>query len=165
MTRRLEPIEFVMPLKRYKIARLISLVLLGMLILIGCRGTRLDGGEPNGSPPFIVYVQTGKIIDGEYLATSSFRIGDMVNFKFTVIDDDLDIQTLYIKRFFPKDTVEPISRFKPIELHSQKERRESFLLNEPFEVSGPSGECRFDILIEDGQGNKSNIYKLFAIVH
>ncbi|MFZ5572285.1 MAG: hypothetical protein ACOZF0_17945 [Thermodesulfobacteriota bacterium] len=145
--------------------QLISIGLLGLIILTGCRGGYPQTVEPEGSPPFIVYVQTGKILYGNYLATSSFRIGDTANFKITVIDDDLDIQSLSIRRYFPKDATEPIHRFKPFELHQQKERRESFLLNEPFEVTGPTGECRYDLLIEDAQGNKSNIYKLFVIVH
>lgn len=143
----------------------VVLTLFSLITVPGCRGSRLAGTNPNGTAPFIVYVQSGKIIDGEYLATSSFRIGDLVNFKLTVIDDDLDTQMLSIRLFFPKDAAEPTTRYKPIEMHPPKERRESFLLNEPFEIQGPSGERRFEFQIEDNQGNKSNTYKVFMIVH
>ncbi len=142
-----------------------SCVVFSLSLIWGCRGTRLAGNNLNGSAPLIVYVQSGKIMDGEYTATSSFRIGDLVNFKLTVIDDDLDIQMLYIRRFYPKDAVEPASRYKPMELHTLKDRRESFLLNEPLEIPGPSGEHRLEFQIEDEQGNKSNTYKVFMIVH
>lgn len=142
-----------------------AIVVFLVFTMTACLRTGIGSNYSEGSSPTVLYVQTGKIIGDVYLATSSFDIGDKVNFKITVMDKEMDIRTLYLSRYQPKDAREPLARHKPIDLKPQKEVRDSFLLETPFEISGQPGEWRVELQIEDSTGRRSNVYKVFIIVH
>jgi hypothetical protein len=131
----------------------------------GCRSAEHIFSGETGTPPSILYVQSGKLIGSRYLATSSFHVGDQANFKITIMDPDLDVQTLYIRGYYPKDALEPFARYAPTELLSQEKERQSFVLEDPFTMPAPSGEWRVELQVEDTVGQRSNIYKLFVIIH
>lgn len=131
----------------------------------GCRSAENIFSDETGTPPSILYVQSGKLISNRYLATTSFRVGDQANFKITIMDPDLDVQTLYIRGYYPKDALEPFARYTPTELFPQKGERQSFFLEDPFTMPAPSGEWRVELQVEDTAGNRSNVYKLFVIIN
>jgi hypothetical protein len=110
-------------------------------------------------------VQTGRIINGRYLATSSFYIGDQANIRILAVDKDMDIHKVYIRGYYPKNAETPHLKYCSYGLESQLKDRVSFFLKEPFNISGPPGEWRIDIQVEDEERNLSNLYKIFLIVH
>ena len=70
------------------------LVLFFLLLLTACN----EGGDDDydGSPPEISSVRLARLIDGQYVETSSFEIGDAANILVIAVDPDLDMDTMYI---------------------------------------------------------------------
>lgn len=120
------------------------------------------------SRPFttkIKNVQTGKIIDGRYLATISFHVGDQANMRILAVDKGLDIQKIYVRGYYPKNAETPHLVHDTDGLGSQSTGRNSYFLKEPFDIPGPPGEWRLDIQIEDDERNLSNLYQTYLVVH
>ncbi len=135
------------------------------VVVSGCI-TSPDTVSPIGSPPIIESVQTIKNINGNSIATSSFRVGEMGNFIIIVVDPDKDIEKLYLKGFAPggSDT-KPSLESGTVELKPQTKKIASYSLPEPMEVPSPPGRWRVDIQVEDKEHNMSNVYTLYTIVH
>jgi len=135
------------------------------VVVSGCI-TSPDAVFPIGSPPIVESVQTIKNINGNSIATSSFRVGETGNFIIIAIDPDKDIETLYLKGFAPGSSgAKPTFESGAVELKPQTKKIESYSLPEPVAVPSPSGRWRVDIQVEDKEKNMSNVYTLYTIVH
>lgn len=132
---------------------------------IGCTRNIEIAPTPRPFTAKIKNVQTGKIVDGGYMATTSFHVGDQANIRILAADKDLDIQKVYVRGYYPKNAETPHLIYHTDGLGAQSDGRMSFLLKEPFHISGPPGEWRIDIQIEDEERNLSNLYKTYLIVH
>ncbi|MBW1893048.1 MAG: hypothetical protein JRI91_05060 [Deltaproteobacteria bacterium] len=135
------------------------------MVVSGC-STSPDTVSSIGSSPAVESVQTIKNINGNSIATSSFRVGEMGNFIIIAVDPDKDIETLYLKGFAPGNLgSQPTFESGAIELKPQTKKIESYSLPEPVEVPSPPGRWRVDIQVEDKKKNMSNVYILYTIVH
>ena len=81
------------------------LVLFFLLLLTACN----EGGDDDydGSPPEISSVRLARLIDGQYVETSSFEIGDAANILVIAVDPDLDMDTMYIDEYLSPDFKTP----------------------------------------------------------
>jgi len=121
--------------------------------------------EHDSAPPVIKYAQSGKIIADKYIATSSFLIGDTVNFIISVKNTSNNITKIHLKEYYPENVNESHTEFKPIDAVPASKKSKSIMLKEPIEFSGPSGERKFNIQVEDAENNLSNVYTLHLIIH
>jgi len=140
--------------------------LLCCILVSGCTTGPANLMSGSGSPPAIQSVQTIKTMNGNSIATSSFRIGEMGNFIIVASDEEQDIERLYIKGFAPgRLGLQPSLEAGPIELRPQKKKIASYSLPEAIEAPGPPGRWRIDIQLEDKENNKSSVYTLYTIIH
>jgi hypothetical protein len=116
-------------------------------------------------PPIITNVQSCRIIDNNYIASTSLNIGEKGVFRITVIDQNLDAKKLYIRGYFPRESDAPAMEYGPYELDPQEKRRTSFYLKKPIAFVGPPGDWLFEVQIEDENNNRSNIYRFHVILH
>jgi len=141
---------------------------ISILGISGCR-TAKSATESiiklDNNSPFITNVQSGKIIKGQYVASSSLSISDKTTFRVTIIDPDLDIKKLYIRCFYPRDSEQPYLELGPFDLSAQEKKRTNVHLSKPVEISGPSGDWLVEIQVEDEKNNLSNIYRLHVILN
>jgi hypothetical protein len=141
--------------------------LLLLSLISGCALTDTKtGASANGTPPIIKYVQSGRVNDDEYIATSSFIRGDMVDFIITAKDLDGDIKKVNLIEYYPANTDIEHTSFKPIDLKSTSDKSKRYYsLSKPIELLGPPGERKFELQLEDGKENLSNKYTLYLFVH
>jgi len=151
-----------------KKAVLILTSAISILGITGCYSTKSATGsiiKIDNHIPFITNVQSGKIIKDRYIASSSLNISDKITFRVTIIDLDLDVKKLYIRCFYPRDSEQPYLELGPFDLPPQEKKRTSLYLNEPVEISGPSGDWLIEVQVEDEKNNLSNIYRLHVIIN
>jgi len=125
------------------------LVLFFLLLLTACN----EGGD-DGSPPEISSVRLARLIDGQYVETSSFEIGDAANILVIAVDPDLDMVTMYIDEYLSPDFKTPFDSLEII-LSSQADPTTEYLL-ETAEITGQVGSYRDCFLVVDSAGNESN---------
>ena len=139
------------------------------------------GASVNGTPPVIKYVQSGRVQGDEYIATSSFIVGDMADFIITASDLEGDIKKVNLIEYYPANNDMEHTQFKPIDLKSTSDKtqgksdskakksfdksKRSYSLSKPIELLGPPGERKFEIQLEDEKENRSNTYTLYLFVH
>ena len=126
------------------------LVLFFLLLLTACN----EGGDDDGSPPEISSVRLARLIDGQYVETSSFEIGDAANILVIAVDPDLDMDTMYIDEYLSPDFKTPFDSLEII-LSSQADPTTEYLL-ETAEINGQVGSYRDCFLVVDSAGNESN---------
>ena len=126
------------------------LVLFFLLLLTACN----EGGDDDGSPPEISSVRLARLIDGQYVETSSFEIGDAANILVIAVDPDLDMDTMYIDEYLSPDFKTPFDSLEII-LSSQVDPTTEYLL-ETAEITGQVGSYRDCFLVVDSAGNESN---------
>ena len=126
------------------------LVLFFLLLLTACN----EGGDDDGSPPEISSVRLARLIDGQYVETSSFEIGDAANILVIAVDPDLDMDTMYIDEYLSPDFKTPFDSLEII-LSSQVDPTTEYLL-ETAEITGQVGSYRACFLVVDSAGNESN---------
>lgn len=78
--------------------------------------------------------------------------------RITAIEKDIDIHTIHIRAYYPKDAENPQLEYQFSKLEPQPKESISFFLKTPLTISGPPGEWRVDIQIEDESQNYSNLY-------
>ena len=142
------------------------LIITLLYLLTGC--TLLDPEVEKGStmePPVIKHAQTGKIVDDRYLATSSFLVGDTVNFVISLKGSNKHITKVHLKEYYPENVNQDHTEFKPIDAIPRSTKSKSITLKDPIEFIGPPGERRFVIQVEDKENNLSNAYDLYLIIH
>jgi len=142
------------------------LVFMMLLAFAGCQ-TAGSGVQDllDDSPPVIRHAQSGKIVDDKYIATSSFQIGDTVNFVISVDSAGQDILMVHLKEYYPDSMNQDHTEFKPIEAVPRSKKSKSVMLKEPIQFVGPPGERKFEIQVEDEANHFSNIYNLHLIIH
>jgi len=128
------------------------LVLFFLLLLTAC--SEGGGGGDAGSPPEISSVRLARLIDGQYVETSSFEIGDAANILVIAVDPDLDMDTMYIDEYLSPDFKTPFNSLEII-LSSQVDPTTEYLL-ETAEITGQVGSYRDCFLVVDSAGNESN---------
>jgi len=121
--------------------------------------------KTDNNAPIITNVQSGKIIKDQYVASSSINFSDKTTFRVTVIDEDLDVKKLHVRCFFPRDAEHPYQELGPFDLPAQEKKRSSLYPRESIEISGPPGDWRVEVQVEDEKNNLSNIYRLHVIVN
>ena len=142
------------------------ILLLVCLLAAGCITTDASViQEVDTSPPVIKHAQSGKIIDDKYIATSSFLVGDTVNFIVSLNDSSMNIKSIHLREHYPANVNQDHTEFKPIEAVPTSKKSKSVMLKEPIEFSGPSGNRKFEIQVEDDDNNLSNVYTLHLIIH
>jgi len=141
---------------------------ISILGISGCRIAK-SGMESiiklNNHEPLITNVQSGKIINDRYVASSSLNVSNKITFRITIIDPDLDVKKLYIRCFYPSYSEQPNLELGPFDLPAQKTIQTNIHLKEPVEISGPSGDWRIEVQVEDEKNNLSNIYRLHVIMN
>lgn len=153
---------------KIKKALLFLTLVISILGISGCRTAKSTTEsiiKLDNHTPLITNVQSGKIIKGQYVASSSLNISDKITFRVTVIDPDLDVKKLYIRCFYPRDSEQPYLKLDPFDLPAQKKKRASLYPDEPVEISGPPGNWLIEVQIEDEKNNLSNIYRLHVIIN
>jgi len=120
--------------------------------------------QRDDKPPIITNVQSCRIIENHYIASTSLTIGEEGIFRFTVIDKNLDIKELYIRGYFPRESKNPTVEYGPFELDPQEKKRTSFYLKEPIAFEGPPGDWLFEVQIKDESNNLSNLYRFHVIL-
>ncbi len=153
---------------KIKKALLLLTFAISILWISGCHAAKSAAEsiiKLDNHSPFITNVQSGKIIKGQYVASSSLNINDKNTFRVTIVDPDLDVKKLYIRCFYPRDSDQPILELGPFDLPVQEKQRTSMHLNEPVEISGPSGNWLVEVQVEDEKNNLSNIYRLHVIIN
>lgn len=147
----------------------VSIFLLFFMLLSILTGCVLTGPEvKTGSglePPVIKHAQSGKIVDDKYLATSSFLVGDEVNFVISIKGSPKYVTKVHLKEYYPENVNQHHTEFKPIEAVPRSTKSKSIMLKEPIEFIGPPGERKFVIQVEDTENNFSNAIDLYLILH
>jgi len=110
--------------------------------------------EEAAATPEISSVRLSKLIDGQYVETSNFEIGDTANILVIAVDPDLDMDTMYIDEYLSPDFKTPFNTVEII-LFSQADPTTEYLL-ETAEVTGQVGSWRNCFLVVDSAGNESN---------
>jgi len=116
-------------------------------------------------PPIIKHAQTGRISNDKYLATSSFLVGDAVNFVISIKSPSKNIIKIHLTEYYPADVNQARTEFKPIDAVHTSKKSKGIMLKEPIEILGPPGERKFEIRVEDAENNLSNVYNLHLIIH
>jgi len=148
---------------------IILILAVSILWISGCHtsGSVTESIIPSmtNNAPIITNVQSGKIIKDQYIASSSLNFSDKTTFRITVIDEDLDAKKLYIRCYYPRDSEQAYHELGPFELPVQEKKRFSHYLQQPVKISGPPGDWRIEVQVEDEKNNLSNIYRLHVIVN
>lgn len=135
-------------------------------LLTGCVSLDTDTDiESTMEPPVIKHAQSGRILDDRYVATSSFLVGDMVNFVISLKGSNKHITKVHLKEYYPENVNQDHTEFKPIDAIPRSTKSKSITLKEPIEFIGPPGERKFVIQVEDKQNNLSNAVDLYLIIH
>jgi len=152
---------------KLKLRRPIILFFLTLVYLLtGC--VSLDTDTDVGSimePPVIKHAQSGKIVDDRYIATSSFLVGDTVNFVISLKGPNKHITKVHLKEYYPENVNQDHTEFKPINAIPRSTKSKSIMLKDPIEFIGPPGERKFVIQVEDKENNFSNAVDLYLILH
>jgi len=138
-----------------------------VLHFVGCYSAKTSTQKiikGSDKPPIITNVQSCRIIDKDYIASTSLNVGEEGIFRVTVIDKNLDIKRLYIRGYFPRESETPTAEYGPFELAPQEKRRTSFYLKKPISFEGPPGDWLFEVQIEDANDNLSNLYRFHVIL-
>jgi len=70
--------------------------------------------EEAAATPEISSVRLSKLIDGQYVETSNFEIGDTANILVIAVDPDLDMDTMYIDEYLSPDFKTPFDSLEII---------------------------------------------------
>jgi len=147
----------------------VSILLLFFMLPYLIAGCVLTDSEikkgSNMEPPVIKHAQTGKIIDDRYIATSSFLVGDTVNFVISLKGSTKNITKVHLREYYPENLNQDHTEFKPIDAIPRSTKSKSIMLKEPIEFIGPPGERKFVIQVEDKENNLSNAYDLYLFIH
>ncbi len=145
----------------------LSLVLsLVFPMITGCIITDSDiKKKSDTAPPIIKHAQSGKIINDEYIATSSFLVGDTVNFVISTKSPSSKIIKIHLNEYYPANVNRAHTEFKPIDAVPNSKESKGLTLKEPLEFLGPPGERKFEIQVEDAENNLSNVYTLHLMIH
>ncbi len=73
-------------------------------------------------PPIIKHAQTGRVSNDEYLATSSFLVGDAVNFVISIKGPSKNIIKIHLTEYYPADVNQARTEFKPLPAVIRKNR-------------------------------------------
>jgi len=138
-----------------------SIVILSIgSLLLNCNGSSGDGGFA----PIITDVRLYNANE-PYTPTYSFDIGDEGNIEVDVTDQDSDITTLWSSEYFPSDSTTPYNGPIEFPLPSQSGVDMTYSFIDPLTIEGPAGNWRMEFQIEDAQGNKSNVFTVYCVVH
>lgn len=135
-------------------------------ILTGCVLTGPEVKTGSGmEPPVIKHAQSGKIVDDRYIATSSFTVGDTVNFVISIKGSTKNITKVHLEEYYPENVNQDRTEYKPIDAIARSTKSKGIMLKKPIEFIGPPGERKFVIQVEDKENNLSNAYDLYLIIH
>ncbi|MBW2218735.1 MAG: hypothetical protein JRF40_04465 [Deltaproteobacteria bacterium] len=116
-------------------------------------------------PPIIKHVQSGKIVNDEYIATTSLRVGDVVNFVISTKGPSNKIIKIHLTEYYPANANQAHTEFKPIDAVLRSKKTKGIMLKKPINFLGPPGERKFEIRVEDAENNLSNVYTLHLMIH
>ena len=137
-------------------------------IYSGCTHTKPNTEKivkKNVKPPFITSVQSCRIIENSYVASTSLNLGEKGTFRITVNDQNPDIKKLFIRGYFPRESEIHTIEYGPLEVDAHDKKRTSFYLKDPITFEGDPGDWLFEVQAEDKYNNLSNKYRFHVILH
>jgi hypothetical protein len=121
--------------------------------------------KTNVKPPFITNVQSCRIIENSYIASTSLNLGEKGTFRITVNDQNPNIKKLFIRGYLPRESEIHSIEYGPLEVDAHKKKRTTFYLKDPIAFEGDPGDWLFEVQVEDENSNLSNKYRFHVILH
>jgi len=143
---------------------LLGLLALGFMTTVATGGGGGGDGGNVGNAPKINNVLLFDVNDAN-TSTLNFDIGDQINFHVYATDPDLDIITIHITQYHPPNSDIPC--YGPDSIATPSQPSSDYVLYPitPLEITGPAGNWRTEFQLEDANGNDSNVFIVYSVVH
>jgi len=120
--------------------------------------------KTNVKPPLITNVQSCRIIENDYVASTSLNLREKGTFRITVNDKNPNIKKLFIRGYFPRESELHSIEYGPLEVDAHDKKRTTFYLKDPIIFEGDPGDWLFEVQVEDENNNLSNKYRFHVIL-
>jgi hypothetical protein len=135
----------------------IKLSIVGLCVILMANGCNAGKGHPGVG--FIPKIKDARMINVKDSA-STYTAGDQVTFSVQAEDQDLNMKTLWVTEYHPTGSETPYDGPNSIILPKQSSESMTYSQLGPITLSGPTGDYKMDIQIEDASGNKTNVFSI-----
>jgi hypothetical protein len=135
----------------------IKLSIVGLCFILMTTGCNAGKGHPGVG--FIPKITDAIMVDvKDSTSPSSFTSGDQVTLSVKAEDQDQNMKTLWITEYSSADSKTPYDGPTLITLPKQNSEVITYSQIGPITLSGPTGNYRLDLQIEDTRGNKTDVF-------
>ena len=135
----------------------IKLSIVGLCVIFMASGC--SGGKGHPGIGFIPKIKDAIMVNVKD-STSLFTTGDQATFSVQAIDQDLNMKTLWVTEYSSADSETPYNGPNSFPLPKQSNQEMTYNQIGSITLSGPAGQYRMDIQIEDASGNKTDVFNI-----
>ena len=135
----------------------IKLSIVGLCVMLMASGC--SGGKGHPGIGFIPKIKDAKMFNIKD-TTSSFTSGDQATFSVRAEDKDQNMKTLWVTEYSSAASETPYDGPTSFPLPKQSSETMTYYQIGSITLSGPAGQYRMDIQIEDASGNKTDVFSI-----